>query len=194
MIERLAAGRQATWSCFLMWPRKQIASTKLFSMRQVCWKVLGVVSNRIPWKPLVCWNVWAIRVVQCTKKNIWSLLSSFSRFQNIYLISDSYFKSLASGYLGKCRTPLNTICLVVCEDIIVRTPSSAHDSARMWFVWVGIGCIIQKEGENESTGRYAAARDRCSIGIAVPELLIYVEPPKNATVADRTALIGIFCP
>ena len=54
---------------------------------------------------------------------MWSLLSSFSRYQNIYSISDSYFKSLASGYLGKCRTTLNTICLVVCEDIIVRTPS-----------------------------------------------------------------------
>ena len=114
-----AADRPATWSCFLVWLRKQIASAEVFSMGQVCWKTLGVVSM-IQWKPLMCWNVLALRVVQCTKKKH---LTPFSSYGNMHLFSDSSFKPLASGYLGKYMLTLNTIGLVVCEDIIVCTPS-----------------------------------------------------------------------
>ena len=94
----------------------------------------------------------ALRVVQCTKKHIWAPLSSY---ENIHLFSDSSFKPLASGYLGKCMNIFNTMGLVVCDDIIVRTPSlCTWQCYSVICILYGLalhGCTIQKEGKDEAT-------------------------------------------
>ena len=146
------------YKCFLVWPRKQIASAKLFSMMQVCWKTLGVASNAIPWwhfntKTFHHWcaemsyPTWSRGARHCTttggamyKKKTFQHLSAVMKIC-ISFPTHLYIKPFARGYLSTCITILNTIGLVVCEDIIVCTPSLCTTVLQITVWFVGLALV-----------------------------------------------------